>query len=147
MARFKIHIPSLQSIFTTQIPIQISDLNYGNHMGNDRVYLFCHEARIRFFKKNNQSELDFLGSSLIMADSACVYKKEGHWGDTLKINLHVGEFTTFGFDFYYQLNSQQTSKEIARVKTGMVFYDYAEKKLKKIPSETRQWFDRLSISS
>ena len=57
MARIKIELPE-KFIFSTEIPLRISDINYGGHLGNDAVLSIAHEARIRFFNKHGFKEID-----------------------------------------------------------------------------------------
>ena len=75
MPRIKLPLPS-KIDFEMCLTLRVSDMNYGGHMGNDSVLSLAHEARIRFLKKHNLLERDFYGYSLLMADSAVVYKKD-----------------------------------------------------------------------
>ena len=61
MARIKIDLPDNFS-FTTSIPIRITDVNYGGHVGNDTILSLIHEARMQFLKQLGYSELEFAGS-------------------------------------------------------------------------------------
>jgi len=36
--------------FSCQLPVRITDINYGGHVGNDRLLVFAHEARMRFLQ-------------------------------------------------------------------------------------------------
>jgi acyl-CoA thioester hydrolase len=45
MPRVKIELPESWT-FRTDIPIRITDINYGNHMGNDSFLGILHEARM-----------------------------------------------------------------------------------------------------
>ena len=47
MARIKVELPELFT-FNTTIPIRITDLNYGNHVGNDTILSMIHEACVQF---------------------------------------------------------------------------------------------------
>ena len=146
MASLRIHLPEGEAVYRTQLAIQIADINYGGHLSNASVFLLCHEARLRFLHKHQQSELNFLGTSLIMRNSACVYKSEGFWGDELEVKLFAGEFGPLGFDFFYQLISLNDDREIARVKTGMAFFDYQNKKIQKAPANLSNWFADISFA-
>jgi acyl-CoA thioesterase FadM len=44
MARIKLHLPTIIH-FSTEIPVRITDVNYGGHLGNDALLWFIHEAR------------------------------------------------------------------------------------------------------
>jgi acyl-CoA thioesterase FadM len=63
-----------------------------------------------------------------MSDSAIVYKAEGYYGDVLKIEVAVNDFSRFGCDIVYRITNKDTGKEISRAKTGIIFYDYQNKK-------------------
>ena len=78
-------------------------------------------------------EKDFYGNSLLMADSAIVYKKEAFYGDVLNIQVSVSECYSYGFELFYLIKNKKNDLEIARVKTGMVCYDHVNKKIKKLP--------------
>ena len=133
MARIKLNIPK-KSIYSTEIALTINFINYGGHMGNDAVLTLCQEARIRFLKTVGYSELDFYGKSLIQADAAIVFKGEGFQGDILELTLSIDDVNDYGFDFFYLITNKETGKEIARVKTGMVFFDYEIRKISKAPT-------------
>ncbi len=139
MARIKIDLPS-HFDFSTEMPIRISDINYGGHLGNDAVLALVHEARVRFLKHLGYSELDIEGVGIIMSDAAVVYKAEGFHGDILSIEIAVGEFGNAGCDFFYRLTNRETGQEVARVKTGIVFHDYAATKTVAVPAKFRERF-------
>lgn len=120
--------------FSTQIPVRITDINYGNHLGNDSLLSLIHEARVRYLNNINLSELDAGGCGIIMVDSAIVYKTEIHYGDDLVFNISVSEITNTGCDFYYQILSSRNSVTAATAKTGIAFYNYQLKKITAVPS-------------
>lgn len=133
MARISLKIPSSDIIYKTEIPLTINFINYGGHMGNDAILTLCQEARIRYLKTLDFSELNFHGRSLIQADAAIVFKGEGFHGDRLSIELIIDDINSYGFDFFYLIKNATTDKEIARAKTGMVFFDYEKRKISKCP--------------
>jgi acyl-CoA thioesterase FadM len=49
-------------VFQTDIKIQIGDINYGGHVGNERYLIFAQESRMRFLNTMGYSEIKF-GSS------------------------------------------------------------------------------------
>ena len=134
MARVKLDLPE-RFEFTTEIPIRIGDINYGGHLGNDSVLSLIHEARLKFLKRNGFTELDIDGVGLIMVDSVILYKSEGFYGDILTIEITTGEYTKTGCDFFYRITNKETGKEVAIVKTGIVFYDYQKKKIVEVPEK------------
>ena len=141
MARVKLLIPE-QKIFSTEIAVRITDLNYGNHVGNDAFVRLIHEARVKWLSSNNYTELNIEGASLIMADLAVEYKGESFYGDLLIIEIAVGEISKAGFELYYIIHVNRNANNIliAKAKTGMVCYNYEEKKVRELPEKFVQLF-------
>ncbi|KEA65475.1 hypothetical protein ADIMK_0432 [Marinobacterium lacunae] len=136
MARIRIEMPE-NYLFTTELPVRISDINYGGHLGNDAVLSIIHEARLRFLKHYHYTEMDIEGASLIMSDSAIVYKAEGFYGDTIQVDVTVGEFNKYGCDIFYLLTNKKTAVEIVHAKTGIVFFNYEARKVQPVPEGFR----------
>jgi acyl-CoA thioester hydrolase len=131
MSRIKLTLPE-QFSFTATIPVRITDLNYGNHVGNDAVLSIIHEARMQFLSYHGFTELNCGGVGLIMSDVGIEFKKEIFYGDVLSVNIAAVNFTSVGFDLYYQtLNKEKAVTALA--KTGMVCYDYDKKKIAQVP--------------
>jgi acyl-CoA thioester hydrolase len=138
MARVKIELPEKFS-FETVIPIRITDLNYGNHVGNDTILSILHEARVQYLRHYDLEELDFAGVGLIMNDVAIEFKNEIFYGERIIACVTVGDISKFSFDVYYKLEKENNEKRIlvALAKTGMVCYDYSAKKVAAVPEEVR----------
>jgi len=133
VARVELDLPG-KFLFSTD---GISDINYGGHLGNDAVLALVHEARVRFLKKYGYLESDVDGVGIIMTDAVVVYKSESFHGDVLIIDVTVEDFTKTGCDFLFLLKNKATGKEIARAKTGIVFFDYASRKVVAVPQSFR----------
>lgn len=123
--------------FETIIPIRITDLNYGNHVGNDTILSILHEARVQYFGHFGYGELNFGGVGLIMSDVAIEFKNEIFYGERIIASVIASEFSKFAFEVYYKLEKDNGGKRIlvATAKTGMVCYDYSTKKIAAIPQE------------
>ncbi|MBM3133314.1 MAG: thioesterase [Chloroflexi bacterium] len=128
--------------FSTEIPIRISDINYGNHLGHDAILPLAHEARLQFLKHFGYTELDIEGASYVMADAVIVYKAQAFYGQTLKIEIAVADFAPKSCDFFYRVTDKETGTEVARLKTSMVFYDYRKGKPTDTPEKFRARFAR-----
>lgn len=139
MARIKIDVPASFS-FSTSIPVRISDINYGGHVGNDAVLSLIHEARMQFLKSFGYGELDFAGTALIMADAGIEFRKELFYGDTVNVSVTAADFSKIGFDLFYKLEKEVDgqSQIVAIAKTGMICYDYGKKKVTPIPQEAKE---------
>jgi acyl-CoA thioesterase FadM len=88
-----------------------------------------------WLKQYNYTELDISGIGLIMSDLGIEFKRESFYGDTLEINLYVGEITKKSFELYYDISTLRDLSRItvAKAKTGMVCFDYSIKKVSLIP--------------
>jgi len=135
MARVAIQLPDL-FIYETDMVVRVSDLNYGNHVGNDSILTLMQEARTLFYRNRGfESEVKLEGSiGQIVADAAIVYKSESFLGDTLRIQIAVGEHHKYGFDLFYRITQRKTGKEVAIGKTGIVCFDYDKRKMISIPA-------------
>jgi acyl-CoA thioester hydrolase len=133
VARIELNLPDDFS-FSTDVRVRISDINYGNHLGNDALLSLVHEARLQFLQSRGFSELDIDGCGLILTDAVIVYKSQGFHGDLLTILAAVGDFTKYGCDFFYKVIRKNGGKEVARAKTGIVFFDYNRQKVAPVPA-------------
>lgn len=124
-----------QYIFSTKIKVRITDLNYGGHVGNEMMLIFAQQARVDFLNSLGYGELTLAGKGIIMTDAVVLYKSESHAGDELKIELGIEDLTTIGFDLHYKITNSETHREVARVKTGILCFDYQEKKIASLPQE------------
>ena len=134
MARIKLTIPD-KKIFTTQIAVRITDINYGNHLGNDALVSILQEARMLWLSSLKYTELNIENAALIMADLSVEYKAESFYGDVLLIDIFIGEITKVSFEIYYQITTlcNEIITLVANAKTGMVCYDYTNKKVIGVP--------------
>lgn len=143
MARIKIDLPG-KFIFKTEIPIRITDINYGGHLGNDSLLSLIHEARVRFLNHLGYSESNVEGSGIIMIDAGVQYKSEGFYGDELLVEIAVNEFSSIGCDFVYRITNKNTSKEISLAKTGIVFFNYDKRKTVAVPIEFKKKIEEMN---
>ena len=135
MARIKIELPE-QFHFSTEIPIRITDLNYGGHVGNDTVLTLIHEARVQFLRSHGYEELNIEGVSLIMSDAGIEFKAELFYGDVVTAFVTATNFSRAGFDLFYKLMKNESI--VALAKTGMICYNYDAKKVVSIPVKARE---------
>ena len=139
MARIRIELPD-KFFFTTTIPVRITDLNYGNHVGNDSILSIIHEARVQFLKHFGLEELKFDGVELIMSDVAIEFKSELFYGDVLIVSVTTDEFSKVAFEIIYKLEKEKDGKKIpvAFAKTGMVCFDYDSRRITSVPENARK---------
>ncbi|HEY5368583.1 MAG TPA: thioesterase family protein [Hanamia sp.] len=135
MTRLKIELPTTQ-LSSVQIPVRITDINYGNHVGNNAIVEIIHEARMQFLTQHNFTELEVAGTSLIMSELCVEYKNESFYNDLLHVKIFAGEISRVSFQLFYEISAKRndTSVIVALAKTGMVCYNYQIKKVEAIPT-------------
>lgn len=139
MARIKIDLPAAFN-FSTNIPVRITDLNYGNHVGNDAILSIIHEARMQFLAHYGYTEMQFAGAGMIMSDVGIEFKSELFYGDTVIVSVTTTAFSKVGFELYYLLEKESAAGKttVALAKTGMICYDYERKKIVTVPEEAKE---------
>ena len=139
MGRIKIEFPE-KIIASIKIRVRITDINYGNHVGNDSFVSIIHEARVQWLKQYQLSELNVGGAGLIMGDLTIEFKNESFYGDEIEIKISAGEISKASFELYYQLSAVRNNENIllANAKTGMVCYNYEIKKVASVPESFKK---------
>src|SRR5882672_132134 len=102
MARVRIDLPTVLP-FAAEIPVRITDINYGGHLGNDALLSLLHEARCRFFQHYGFSETNIAGPGILMVDAAIVYRKEVYYGDSLRFEVGVTDLQRKACDIVYRV--------------------------------------------
>lgn len=137
MPRVKIELPSAW-MFRAEIPVRITDMNYGQHVGNDTLLGFIQEARVQWLRSlGYPSELLAAPVGLILVDLSVRMKAEAVYGDQLVVQLAVAEWSKLGFEVVYQITKAGGGEEVARATTGFVFFNYTARKLAPPPEGFR----------
>ena len=138
MARVKLIIPE-NKIAVITVPVRITDINYGNHLGNNSFVSIINEARVQWLHQYGYTELNIEGTGLILADLMVEFKNESFYGDIIEVIIYVTEISKVSFELYYQLSAKRDDKIIllALAKTGMVCFDYRAKKVIAIPEKLK----------
>jgi len=144
MPRLKLLVPEHFS-FSTLIPVRITDLNYGNHVGNDSMLSILHEARMQFLAQFGYTEMEMEGVGMIMSDVSIEFKTEVFYGDVIRAYVLVHDITRAGFDLYYKLTRSSDESVIVFAKTGMICYDYSLKKVVRIPEKASNKLQAASL--
>jgi len=138
MGRLKIELPG-KLLASVTIPVRITDINYGNHVGNNAIVEIIHEARVQFLRQHGFTELNVAGSSMIMSELSVEYKNESFYKDVLEIKIFAGEISRVSFELFYKISVTRNDQIIiiALAKTGMVCYNYQIKKVSSLPEELK----------
>ena len=124
-------------MFTFYYTIKQEDLNYGNHVGNERALLFFQWTRESFLRQNNLSETNIGdGSGFIQVEATVQYKKQLFLDQKIEVKITKIEIKGLKIIFEYEI---YTGKELAITGTATVLaYNYEEQKIKKIPAKFKE---------
>ncbi len=130
MARMQIEITG-KKLSEHCIPVRITDINYGNHTGNDKIAGLMHEARVQCLQSFGLTELDIGGAALIMVDLSIQFLKETFYGDVLKFEIFADDIDRSRFEMLYLITVADSI--VAKAKTTMVCFDYNFRKIAAMP--------------
>lgn len=139
MPRVRVELPD-EFPFATEIVLYQSHINYGGHLDNALLLTLVSEARSRFLRSFGYTEMDVEGAGIIIADAAVQYKSEAFYGEIMKVHVAVTDIGQRGFDLTWRMDEATTGREVARGKTGIVFFDYANRQIMATPEKFRQRF-------
>lgn len=122
--------------FACELTVRTTDLNYGGHLGHDRLLALVQEARVAWLASHGWSELDCGGAGLIMADAAVIYRAEAFAGDVLRLEVVACEPSRVGFRLATRV-TRGADTEVALVETGMVCFDYSRRRPVALPDAVR----------
>jgi acyl-CoA thioesterase FadM len=125
--------------FSTEIIVQVSDINYGGHVGNERYLLFAQETRMRFLASIGCSEMKFGPFGLVLVEAGVEYLAELFHGEKIIVSLAIENITRSSFDCFYKVETERGGNMInsALIKTTMLCFDYTERKVRSIPEEIK----------
>lgn len=132
MARIQIDYPT-NTLFECELPVRITDINYGQHLAHDKLISMLHEARAQFFIAFDMAENDVDGAGIILSDLAIRYQAEAFHPQTLRFEIALGDPTKRGCDMLYRVTDKTSGQAVATAKTGLVFFDYDQKKVASMP--------------
>lgn len=126
---------SKKNIFQTEIFIQVSDINYGGHVGNDRFLTIAQEARVRFLRSHGWTELniDHSGCGILVVEAHVKYLQEVFLGQTLIVSLSVGRCSKCSTTLFYELIEKESQRVVGKIQTKVAFFNYSTRKIGKTP--------------
>lgn len=145
MPRIQYSLPE-QFVFSTELPIYTSHINWGGHLDNAQLLSLVGEARSRFFLWLDYEEKRVEDCSIVIGDVLAQYKSEAFYGETMQVHLAVTDFNRYGFDLAFQMTDLATGREVSRGKQGVVFISLADKKISPLPEAFRQRLQERSAA-
>ncbi|WP_416885900.1 acyl-CoA thioesterase [Marinospirillum sp.] len=132
MARTQLDFPQ-PVLFSTQIGLRISDINYGQHLGHDTLVSLLHEGRCQWLAQAGYTEINLDGCGLVVAELVVNYRAEGFYPQQLTLELSLGDLSSKGAEIYHRLTNSQ-GEVIALAKVGLVFFDYQSRRPVAVPA-------------
>jgi acyl-CoA thioesterase FadM len=144
MARLQLEFPEDQYYFSTPLPVRITDINSGQHLGNDSMISMISEARAQFLHEYGVVETERDGTGIIVTDLVTTYRAEAHARDTLLFEVGVMDFNKYGGDITFRITRPRDKTLIAMAKSGFVFFNYKTSQVVNMPTEFRDKFSRVN---
>lgn len=144
MARLILTFPEDQYYYTTLLTVRVTDINAGNHLGNDSMISMISEARARFLFEYGVSETEGDGTGIIVTDLATTYRAEAHARDQLLFEVGVMDFNKYGGDIIFRVTRPKDKTLIAMAKQGFVFFNYKTSQVVAMPEDFRTKFERVN---
>ena len=144
MARLQLDFPEDQWYYSTPLTVRVTDINAGNHLGNDSMISMISEARARFLFEFGVSESERDGNGIIVTDLATTYRAEAHARDQLLFEVGVMDFNKYGGDIIFRITRPKDKSLVAMAKSGFVFFNYKTSQVVAMPEDFRTTFDRVN---
>ncbi len=135
MARLKLEFPEDQYCYSSQLTVRTTDINAGNHLGNDSMISMISEARARFLFEFGVRDIEADGTGIIVTDLATTYRAEAHARDQLLFEVGVMDFNKYGGDITFRITRPRDNTLIAMAKSGFVFFNYKRSQVVPMPEE------------
>lgn len=129
-----------------EFEVRVGDINYGNHMGNDKALLIFHDARIRFLRSLGFSEMN-IGeqTGIILNEAHLYYKKEIFLYDRLSVDVDVVMITSSSFTLEYRVHRNHDDAPVLTGTTRIIAFDYENKKVVRLPGHFMEKISDLMI--
>jgi acyl-CoA thioesterase FadM len=144
MARLKLEFPEDQYCYSTQLTVRVTDINSGNHLGNDSMISMISEARARFLFDFGIEENQDDGVGIIVTDLATTYRAEAHARDQLLFEVGVMDFNKYGGDITFRITRPRDQAMVAMAKSGFVFFNYKSSQVVPMPEAFHGKFGKVN---
>jgi len=139
MPRIQIDLPD-HFAFVTELALYTSHINPSGHLDNAQLLNLVSEARERFLINLGYTSSNIEGMGLILADAAVQYRSEAFYGEVLRVAMTATDFNKRGCDLVYRITERESGREVARGKSGIVFFDYTARRVGELPPAFRACF-------
>jgi acyl-CoA thioesterase FadM len=139
MARIELTFPQ-PVVFTERLGLRTTDMSQAGHLGFDQLVRLVHHALNRFFDHCGLPIRGGVGISYIVKDLAVVYQGEAHAGETIEVNLGVGDHGEKWVELFFQVCRQADNGpvEVAKAKLAVICFDYDGRAAVPFPEAVRK---------
>jgi acyl-CoA thioester hydrolase len=121
-------------IFSTDIQVQKSDVNMGDHLAAEQVLRMANEVQRSYVKLlGYKDSVNLENGGLIMAYSELAFLAEALSGDQLRFDLAIRNMGNKSFDYVHRVTNLSQGGEVARALNTMVFFNYSVRKVGSLP--------------
>jgi acyl-CoA thioester hydrolase len=126
--------------FYHPIEVRYGDLDPQGHVNNAKHLTYFEQARVAYMIELGLFTKDqsFMKIGVILADVHITYFDPIHFGQNIKVGVHVVKFGNKSMTWEQNILEEDTDKELAKGEVIIVTYDYKEGKTIPIPQEWRE---------
>ena len=125
------------------LPVRITDINYGNHLGHIQLIGLMHEARLQVFHTWGLSETHCFGRALVVRELSIRYSKESFYGDSLDFDIQLGVVKKCSFSLLYMI--KRGCDTIATASIELVCLDPNTRRIQSLPSQLLQSWNQKGL--
>lgn len=127
-----------QPIFSTKLNVRFHSVNIGNHLDYAGLLEMAGHSRALFLAEHGLDDIHIDKLGLMMKSLQVDYLSEGFFNDVLRFDWYVENLRNASFLVCIHVFNESTGKIAAKIHKKFVFYDYAAKKLAKVPDIFKQ---------
>ena len=122
---------------STEVQVRFRDSDAMGHVNNAVYASYLELGRMRYWTRAT-GETDFSRCGLILARLEIDYRSAAELDTPLTLWTRVSELRNSSFHMEYRLEETGTRRLIAEAKSVQVCYDYAARKVRRVPEELRR---------
>ena len=131
----------------TQIHVRFADIDAMGHVNHAKFFTYMEQARVAYFKK--VPELDFsdhMGqpkNSVILASIQCDFLSPAFLDEVLNVGIRISRLGRSSIEMEYLIRTKDGSREVAKGKSTLVYFDYDSQKTQAIPQGLKDQFEAI----
>lgn len=122
-------------LHSQSLKVRIDDINYGNHLGHDKLVSLLHDARCAWLHSHKLSEIKLGQDGLgwVVANLNVNYRAEAFFADQLTLELGLIKLGNKSVTLAQKVTNQH-EEVLATAEVTLVFYDYHQRQAVAAPT-------------